>query len=242
VSKETEPLPSPGQEPDGRHGPHVFVADLHDLTISHDDRHHFERVLRLRVGDELTACDGAGSWQACRFGPALEPTGPIRFVPPPFPPIAIAFALVKGGRPELVVQKLTELGVDEIIPFSAGRSVVQWDDDKARRQGERFQRVAREASMQSRRCYLPVVLDPETFASVATRTGATLAERHGALPTLSQSSLVVMVGPEGGWTDEERRAVPRQFGFGSHVLRAETASIAAATILGAIRSGVVSNA
>jgi 16S rRNA (uracil1498-N3)-methyltransferase len=240
VSEPADGHPAAEAGPDGRHGPHAFVVDLAAPELAPDDRHHLERALRLRAGDALTVSDGRGGWRPCRFGAELEPTGPIRFVDALLPRIPVAFALVKGGRPELVVQKLTELGADEIVPFAAARSVVRWDDDKAARQAERLRRVAREASMQCRRCHLPDVASPTTFADLAGRPGAVLAERHGSPPDLVASvSLVVMVGPEGGWTDEERAAVPDHVGFGAQVLRAETAAIAVTAVLGALRSGVV---
>jgi 16S rRNA (uracil1498-N3)-methyltransferase len=143
---------------------------------------------------------------------------------------------MKGTRPELVVQKLTELGIDEIIPFTSARSVVRWDEQRAGRQVERLRKVAREASMQSRRCHLPRIGSPTTFATLATRPGAALAERGGASP--SASLPLVLVGPEGGWTDEERHAVPLHVAFAEQVLRAETAAIATAAVLAALRSGL----
>ena len=105
--------------PDGRHGPHVFVADLEHVELSEADRHHLH-VLRTRDGDEITVCDGAGRWRSARFGDAVEPTGEIVTVPRATPPITIVFAPVKGDRPEWVVQKLTELGVDTIVPLPCG--------------------------------------------------------------------------------------------------------------------------
>ena len=228
--------------PDGRHGPHAFVADLDTPVLEPDDRHHLERAVRMRAGDPLTVADGAGRWRACRFGDDLEPVGPVRVEPAPSAAITIAFAPVKGDRPELVVQKLTELGVDEIVPFWAERSVVRWDATRAARQTERLQRVAREAAMQCRRCRLPVIGAPVDFAEVATRRGAVLAERDGPAPTWptdgSGAGPVVLVGPEGGWTDAERVAVAGRIGFGGYVLRAETAAITAAAVLAALRSGV----
>src|SRR3954447_6567975 len=133
-------------EPAGK--AHVFVADVERPDLEGSDRHHLERVLRLRPGDLLTVADGAGRWRHVRFGATLEPDGPIEFDDRPAPEISIAFALVKGGRPELVVQKLTELGVARIVPFVAARSVVQWDGDKADRNAARLATVAREAGMQ----------------------------------------------------------------------------------------------
>jgi 16S rRNA (uracil1498-N3)-methyltransferase len=232
-----------GGGPDGRHGPHAFVVDLDRPVLSADDRHHLERVVRLRAGDALTVSDGDGRWRAARFGPDLEVTGAISFEPEPVAPITIAFAPVKGDRPEWVVQKLTELGIDEIVPFWAERSVVRWDTERGARQAERLRRVAREAAMQSRRCRVPTVGEPVGFAEVAARPGATLAERDGPPPARLSgepgTGPVVLIGPEGGWSNAERAAVAGRVGFGALVLRAETAAVAAASVLTALRYGVV---
>ena len=230
-----------GPGPDGRHGPHAFVIDLDHPVLDTDDRHHLQRVVRLRAGDPLTVSDGAGGWRPCRFGDDLEPTGPVAHQALAGPAITVAFAPVKGDRPELVVQKLTELGIDRIVPFWASRSVVRWDAERAARQVARLRRVAREAAMQSRRCRLPVVEVPTTFDVVAQRPGVVLAEREGCSPAWSSSAPapVVMVGPEGGWTDLERAAVITHVGFGTHVLRAETAAITVAAVLSSLRCGVV---
>ena len=225
--------------PDGSHGPHVFVADLEAPALDDDDRRHLSASLRLRPGDPLTLSDGRGAWRRARFGAEVALEGPIEIVPAATPLLTLAFALVKGGRPELVVQKLTELGVDRIIPFTAARSVVQWDDAKVRKGHARLSRVAREAAMQSRRVRLPQI-DPATdFATVAALPHAVLAQRGGdpislALPT-------VLVGPEGGWSDEEFAAVTGRVGLGPGVLRSETAAIATAATLTALRAGVLAS-
>jgi 16S rRNA (uracil1498-N3)-methyltransferase len=219
---------------------HAFVADLDSPELDTADRHHLERVLRLRPGDGITVSDGRGGWQACRLGPALEPLGAVVRDPRPSPELAVAFALVKGERPEWAVQKLTELGVDRIVPFAAGRSVVRWDGERAARQTERLRRVAREAAMQCRRTWLPEVEDLAAFDEVAGRPGAVLADRGGEPPSLPRGP--VLVGPEGGWSAEElARAVPRM-ALGEHVLRAETAAVAVAAVLGALRAGLVAPA
>jgi 16S rRNA (uracil1498-N3)-methyltransferase len=108
---------------------HVFVDDLAAPRLAADDRHHLTRVLRLSAGAVVTVADGRGRWRSCRLGsgPDLEVVGDIVADPEPRPAITVAFGLVKGERPELVVQKLTELGVDRIVPFAAERSVVRWD-------------------------------------------------------------------------------------------------------------------
>jgi 16S rRNA (uracil1498-N3)-methyltransferase len=219
--------------------PHVFVDDLTTPTLDDGDRHHLERVLRTRVGEEVTVSDGRGGWRRCTFqsGGVLRPEGEIEQRPAPAPPITIAFALTKSDKPELTVQKLTELGVDRIVPFVAARSVVRWDDDKAARQLERLRRVAREAAMQCRRAHLPTVEPVSTFAAVAAEPGAVLADAGGASP--DRGSTTVLIGPEGGWSDEERAHGLPAVSLGDHVLRAETAAIAAATLASALRAGRV---
>ncbi len=218
-------------------GPHAFVADLDHPALEPDDHHHLRRVLRVRDGDRLTVSDGAGRWRACRFGDALEPDGAIHAVAAAHPRLAVGFALVKGERPELVVQKLTELGIDRIVPFTASRSVVHWDAARAHKQLDRLRRVAREASMQSRRCHLPDVAPLGRFADLVVGPGVVRAEQHGA--PLSTAVTMVLIGPEGGWSGEERAAVPATVGLGAHVLRAETAAFAAGTLLAALRGGLV---
>ena len=148
-------------------------------------------------------------------------------VPPPSTTLTVGFALVKGEKPELVVQKLTEIGIDVIIPFIAERSVVRWDDDRSIRQHERLVRVSREASMQSRRSWLPEVRTVATFAEVASIDGAVIADRDGA--RIEASHQVVLIGPEGGWSSDER-TLPA-VGLGVNVLRAETAAITAAALM-----------
>jgi 16S rRNA (uracil1498-N3)-methyltransferase len=239
----TEAGPAPGpDEPvtqvpsDG--GPLVFVADLDHPVLADDDHHHLSRARRLRDGDLLVLGDGAGRWRPARFaGTAPEPTGPAVWAPHPSPAVGVAFALVKGAKPELVVQKLTELGVDRIHPFVAARSVVRWDEARTARGHARLERVAREASMQSRRAQLPEVFAVATFAEVAALPGACRADRAGGPPSLHLP--VVLTGPEGGWDDEERATGLPVVGLGDGVLRAETAAIAAGVVLCALRTGLV---
>lgn len=210
--------------------PHVFVPAVEHPTLGDDDRHHLERALRLRDGDEVTVSDGRGTWRRCRFGASLEPSGPIERTPRPVPQLTVGFALTKGSKPELVVQKLTELGIDVIVPFVAKRSVVRWDDSKAAKQHDRFTRIAREAAMQSRRTWLPAVRPLVTFDSFS--SPAVRADREGA--PLGPDHTEVLIGPEGGWSQHERDRLDSVH-LGPHVLRAETAAIAAAALMGAWR-------
>ena len=221
-------------EPAGK--AHAFVTDLDALELTDDDHHHLARVLRLRPGDELTVSDGAGRWRRCRFGAPLEPIGAIERDDALQPELTIAFALVKGERPEWVVQKLTEVGVDRIVPFIAERSVVHWDEAKAARNHTRLVTVAREAAMQSRRTWLPTVEPVAVFDDLAGRTGAALTDRGGDPPSLRHP--VLLVGPEGGWSERERGAELPAVGLGPTVLRAETAAIVAGAALSGLRSAL----
>jgi 16S rRNA (uracil1498-N3)-methyltransferase len=222
---------------------HVFVADLDRPELAEDDGHHLDRVLRLRPGEVVSASDGRGGLRLCTYVGAggVEPAGEAAWEEAPAPPLAVGFALIKGDRPEWIVQKLTECGVDRIVPFVGERSVVQWEAAKAERQAERMARVAREAAMQSRRRWLPVVEAVAPFASVVAEANGSGWVRAdlGAdeAPTLDRPS--ILVGPEGGWSEAERVAVAAAVGLGPTVLRAETAAVAAGVLLSALRSGVV---
>lgn len=217
-------------------GPWVFVEDVDRPTLSPADRHHLERVRRVRTGDPVVVSDGAGRWRDGTLGGAgtVDVTGEVQVDERPSPSITVAFALTKGERPELAVQKLTELGVDVIVPFTAARSVVRWDAQRADGNVERLRRVAREAAMQCRRSWLPEVTPLGTFATVRALPDAALADAGGGPPSLDRPT--VLVGPEGGWDDEERACGLPTVGLGQHVLRAETAAMAAAALLGGLRA------
>jgi 16S rRNA (uracil1498-N3)-methyltransferase len=226
---------------------HIFVTDLGAPVLDEADRHHLSRSLRVRPGEEVTASDGAGRWRRCRYasGGALEPFGPITYEQPPAPAVAVGFVVTKGSRPEWVVQKLTELGVDRILPLSSSRSVVKWDPARAERNLDRLRRVAKEAAMQSRRSRLPelapvVPVGELLSGGVAYTGGVALAAVGGKPPTLERPC--VLVGPEGGWDHTELACGLPKVGLGPNVLRAETAAVAAGALLCALRDGLVSPA
>ena len=228
----------------------VFVdaaqLDAPQMRIEEADRHHLERVLRLRPGEAVVASDGAGRWRSCRWALAgrLDATGPVVTEPEPEPAVAVGFAVLKGDRTEWVVQKLTEVGVERLVPFVADRSVVRWEpgSERALRQREKWGQVAREAAMQSRRVRLPVVEDVQALVDVVAtlRDGGTdpcLAEPGGAGPTLERP--VVLIGPEGGWSSSELDLDLPLVDLGPAILRADTAALAAAVFLCGLRSGAI---
>jgi 16S rRNA (uracil1498-N3)-methyltransferase len=243
---------------------HVFVDELVDLdgevvALQDEDAHHLFRVRRLQAGERVSAGDGAGRWRPCmvvsrgvgrsggsggsfRSGGSLvlAAAGPVVTEPQPEPPITVGFAVVKGERPESVVQKLTEAGADRIIPLLTDRSVVQWSDSEAARHAVKLERVAREASMQCRRAWLPQVSPMTRFAEVVAEFGSgglALAAADGAAPSLAYPA--VLVGPEGGWSDTELSLGLPRVTLGELVYRSETAAVVAAGLLGGLRGEVV---
>jgi 16S rRNA (uracil1498-N3)-methyltransferase len=221
----------------------VFVEDPGHPLVADEARHHLERVLRLRSGEPVVVADGRGRWALAAWcGRAeLERTGPVHTEARSEPTLTVAFAPVKGDRPEWVVQKLTELGVDRIVPLRCERSVVRWTAERGRTATERLRRVSREAAAQSRGTWLPEVTDMLPFAGLAAlgSTGeVALAQLGGDPPTPRHR--VVAIGPEGGWTEGELASELPTVGLGPTVLRAETAAVAAGVLLAGLRSRTVS--
>lgn len=230
----------------------MFVTDVDVPVLDQRDLHHILRVLRVRPGQHVSVADGTGRWRLCALASGrgddrlggrgddhLEPVGPVVSEPQPHPAFAVAFAPTKGERPAWAVGKLTELGVDRIVPLVAARSVIRWDDKRGERRHDRWTEVARQAAMQSRRVRLPVIDPPMAVAEVAAMAGigAALAVPGGEPPTLDRPT--ILIGPEGGWSPDEESAVPATVGLGPLVLRTETAAVVVGTIYAALRSGLV---
>lgn len=209
-----------------RSAAHVVVDDVHTPTLQEADRHHLGRVLRLREGECVTVTDGVGCWRACELrSGALAPIGDVVTQPLPDPLVTVAVAPPKGDRLDLLVTKCTEIGVDRIVVVEAEHSVVRWTGERATRHLERLRRLAREASCQSRRVWLPEIIGPVPAASVL--PGAVAAEPGGQ--PLERTDTVVAVGPEGGWSPDEVASASGLVSLGPNVLRVETAAIVAAT-------------
>jgi 16S rRNA (uracil1498-N3)-methyltransferase len=222
---------------------HVFVDGLDDeCVVGGADGHHLARVRRLRVGERVTAADGAGSWreydvQRVETGRlVLTARGEVEKEPHLEPPISLAVALVKGGLDE-VVARCTELGVERIEPLRTSRTVVKWDEVKAAHGIARLRSIAREAACQCRRARIPEITAVQSVADLAGRPDLLVADRRGraasALPPAPISGWTVVVGPEGGFAPDELSTLgdPPWLSVGPHVLRAETAPVAAVASL-----------
>jgi 16S rRNA (uracil1498-N3)-methyltransferase len=163
------------------------------------------------------------------------------------PRLVLVQALAKGDRGELAVELATEVGIDEVVPWSATRSIVKWEGERGQRALARWRSTAREAAKQSRRSWLPVIGEVTSTAQVVerVRAGATALVLHEAssrplagmsLPT--DGDLLLVVGPEGGVTDDElaqlEAAGATAVRLGASVLRTSTAGAAAAAVVSAL--------
>ncbi len=157
-----------------------LVADLpagDSLVLDGPEGRHAATVKRARVGEQLLISDGRGSVVTGTVTAVDRDRVELsvdsrQVVAAPDPRLVVVQALPKGDRADLAVELLTELGVDEIVPWSAAHSVARWDAGKADRGVERWERTAREAAKQSRRAWLPVVAGLASTADVAARLGA----------------------------------------------------------------------
>jgi 16S rRNA (uracil1498-N3)-methyltransferase len=164
--------------------------------------------------------------------------GDLCFSPRPSPAVGVAFALIKGDRPDWAVQKLAEAGVDHIMPITTERCVVQWAGEKGVRHAARLRALAVAAAMQSRQVWLPAVHEVQPLTAVAGGAGpVAMAQMGGSAVSLAVPT--ILVGPEGGWAPAELDLPLARVSLGPTVLRAETAAVAAGVLLSALRAGIV---
>lgn len=227
---------------------HTFGVSLDDeVTIDGDAGRHLAGARRLRPGEIVTVADGRGRWRPYTVAARgrgvvdLRATGATVLEPRLEPDLTVAFAITKGSKPELVVQKLTELGVDRIVLLRAGRSVPRWDADREAGALARLERVIFEAASQCRRSRLPSISGLAGPEDLTSHPGVVVADPAGdevtdlALP--DSDEWLLAVGPEGGFGPEELAALPGpRLALGPHVLRAETAAIAGAAVLSSRRA------
>jgi 16S rRNA (uracil1498-N3)-methyltransferase len=230
---------------------HHFFVEPDDiasgvLTLRGEEAHHAGRVLRVRIGEPITAADGTGrvvSAVVTSAGETVEAevtAEQIRTLPRPA--ITLFQAVAKGDKLEAVVEKATEVGVHRIVPFVAERTVAQWDERKLERVHERLRAIAKAAAKQ---CKAPVVPDIEAVASgldgaagpgtVVLHESATERLRD-VLPETAPDVLCLVVGPEGGLSETEVDGLvssgSRVATLGSRILRTETAGPIATAVIG----------
>ena len=218
-----------------RSSAHVFVDDLEKVRLGDDDRHHLGAVLRLRRDEPVTCSDGQGGWVPARWdGDDVAVVGAPQRTEAPGRIRTIAVAPMKGDKVELVVEKTVEIGIDQIVVLSpTAHTVVRWSPDKQDALMERYRRIARAASMQSRRLFLPRIVGPGDISDLRGMVAALgrigWAEPGGGASVADIDTLVV--GPEGGWSPGELAAADTLVDLGPSVLRAETAAIVGAALM-----------
>ena len=208
---------------------HVFGDAINAPVLDEVDAHHLLRVLRVKPSDVVTVSDGKGKWCSAVLNAdaSINATSEVFTTVAPSWHLTVAFSLVKGDRPEWTVQKLTEIGIDEIVVLAPTvRSVVRWDHDRSNKNIERLRRVAREAAMQSRRTWLPNVHGVTEMSTIA---NLFIADPSGVC--LDASHRAIAVGPEGGFAPQETEDCDGLVSLGDTVLRAETAAVSAAVLM-----------
>lgn len=236
----------------------LFFADVEKLRSATAGAHvvldgaegrHAATVKRLTVGERVVLSDGAGLRCDAEIIAVSANALDARVLstvtePRPRPWLTVVQALAKGDRDERAVETMTEVGVDAIVPWQAGRSIVRWDSARAAKGVERWRTTAREAAKQSRRSWLPQVSDVEKTADVVARmrasSGRCVVLHEDATRPLTElrtdvDELVLVVGPEGGVSDDELAAFEAAGAtacrLGPTVLRTSTAGTVAAAVL-----------
>ena len=226
----------------------VQVGELIALTGA--EAKHASVVRRVRVGESVTIGDGAGVWlegtvEDVSAAQVAVRVSARREQQQPESRIVLVQALAKGDRDELAVQAACELGVDEIVPWQAARSISRWEGAKADKGRERWATIVREAAKQAHRAWVPEVSSVQSTAQLAARAADarmlildpwTQTRLAGILP--DGRDLVLVVGPEGGIAPEEleklEAAGAERVRLGETVLRTSTAGPAAIAVLSSI--------
>lgn len=234
--------------------PQAFASDTKSATLGADETRHLRDVLRLKSGDEVYIFDGGGrefrgqvqsiTRESTKVS-ISEEVGPARPESPLH--LTLAVALLKGEKFDLVVQKMTELGVARVIPIITARADVKIrNDDDAGRKLIRWRRIILEASKQCGRARLMDIENPAAFDDLVERPSddelqLMFSERDGvSLAAAGEANkksdrVTALIGSEGGWTNEEidqaRDVGWKIVTFGGRILRAETAVIAVAALL-----------
>ena len=231
--------------------PHFFVELLKGadttVSLSPQDSRHALRSLRLQPGEEVSLSDGAGMLGHGRLaheedGLAVISVEEVHRVVRRPPIVSVALAPPKSDRLSWAVQKLAEVGADEVVLVETGRAVRTWKDDRAGRAADRLRAVAREAAMQSRQPFVmevsPAVplqdaFPPREASGILLWAGAKLG--LGQVLPEESSGIRLFVGPEGGFSQEEidtaMEAGLVDASLGSSILRTETAALVGASLV-----------
>ncbi|WP_066898239.1 16S rRNA (uracil(1498)-N(3))-methyltransferase [Mycolicibacterium houstonense] len=226
------------------------------VVVDGDEGFHASNVRRIRVGEQIDLSDGAGTLAHC----VVEDTAKGRLsarvterlaAVVPRPAVTVVQALPKSDRSELAVELATEAGADGFLAWQAARCVARWEGPKVDKGLRRWEAVARSAARQSRRPHIPAVEGVVSTAVLTQRVAEAVAggavalalhesatEPLAELPLVQADSLMLIVGPEGGISDEEIAALTaagaKAVRLGPTVLRTSTAAAVALGAIGAL--------
>ncbi|ADU29854.1 16S rRNA (uracil(1498)-N(3))-methyltransferase [Evansella cellulosilytica] len=229
--------------------PQMFHED--HVVISGDDAKHISRVMRMEQGDNIICCTTSGVCYECVISEmkdsyiyATIEKQESKSVELPVN-VTIGHGLPKGDKFEWVIQKGTELGAKNFLPFEAERSIVKLDKKKADKKIDRWNKIAKEAAEQSHRQQLPKVMEVQRFSQlldhvdgysyvlVAYEEAAKNDEKSQLFSVLQEvkkgESILFLFGPEGGFSDREINELTKKgaliCGLGPRILRSETAPL-----------------
>jgi 16S rRNA (uracil1498-N3)-methyltransferase len=228
----------------------VSTATVGDeLALDGSEGHHAAAVRRIRAGEQVVLTDGRGASAVCTVIDVAKQSlvatvDSVETVAAEVPRVTVVQAIPKGDRGELAVEMLTEVGVDVIVPWAAARCVAVWRDARADKSLAKWRAAAREAAKQARRTWFPEVTDvadTKQVTALLAKAGVPVVLHEAAsgpladVPIPGRAEIVIVVGPEGGITDEELAAFAsvgaEPLRLGSSVLRSSTAGVAAAAAL-----------
>jgi 16S rRNA (uracil1498-N3)-methyltransferase len=223
--------------------PLFFIPDLQNPELTGDNAHHANRVLRMKIAEELLVSDGNGQWARCEICKVDKQSISLEIKEQDIEPvtenvISIVQALPKSDRAKEAVELLTASGVTEIYPWCASRSIG--------RESDKWEKVAIEASKQSRRFRIPIVhaqLRTDQVISLFSTFDQVLICHESALEKISDvvrpaPKTLIVIGPEGGITDDElilfKSAGGKTIKLGRPVLRSAHAGLAAVSAVSSL--------
>ena len=227
-----------------------FTKEKHEnyLILEESDIHHIKNVMRNKVGNKIE-CIYDKELYICEIEDLTSPK--VKIIEKKeekvsnMPEVCIAVALVKEQKMDLILQKLTELGISKIIPVSMERSIVKLDDKKFEKKKERWEKICKEAAEQSKRNDIPEITNIHTVKELAnieyknkficsTRNPKNLANNY-LQDQEACATMIFVIGPEGGISPKEEDLLI-EFGytpvtFGPQIMRVETAAIYIASVI-----------
>lgn len=230
-----------------------FFTDI-DITenyifLSAAESHHIKNVLRLKIGDEIIICDRAGAQYAGQIDSLDDQCGVkilslLKSLSEPGLKLTLCQCLPKGDKLELIIQKCTELGISRIIPVSSSRCVSRPDNKDAQKKTARWQKIAAEASKQCGRSVIPEITRITSLQALGLSGRRLFAYELENAVSLTDKQLrnepeaALLIGPEGGFDASEAEHLIQNgwepVSLGPRILRTETASIAAVSIIMAL--------